>query len=190
MKKNGFVFIETIVTVVVLSASLLLLYNSYSSIFQNERERLYYDDVSYIYRTNYVKKYLYNYSNIQKFKKIAYSDIYIEVIGRETGGLFETEQSKIDFEQIISNFNISQIAIVSNKYIENCFNESENKCKDALQKLDWGITRYIRSLNDTSNAFYLVIEYAEKINQEKGTIEYCQVGRDKKCSTYFVNIPL
>ena len=57
MKKNkkGFVLIETIVTVVVLTTSLLYLYNSYSSIIANENTRLYYDDVAYIYKANYIR---------------------------------------------------------------------------------------------------------------------------------------
>ena len=49
MKKTGFAFIETIITIVILSASLLYLYNSYDAIISDEEMRLYYDDVAHIY---------------------------------------------------------------------------------------------------------------------------------------------
>ena len=55
MKKNGFVFVETIVAIVVLTSSLLLLYSSFSKILQSEKTRVYYDDISYIYRSWYIK---------------------------------------------------------------------------------------------------------------------------------------
>ena len=58
LKNKGFVFIETIVTVLVLSTSLLYLYNSYNNIIDKEETRVYYDDVAYIYKTNYIKKFL------------------------------------------------------------------------------------------------------------------------------------
>ena len=45
-KNRGFIIIETIITVVVLSTSLLYLYSSYSSIINREETRLYYDDVA------------------------------------------------------------------------------------------------------------------------------------------------
>lgn len=55
--KKGFIFIETIVVIAVLITSLLYLYSSYISLTNHEKERLLYDDVSYLYRAYYVKKY-------------------------------------------------------------------------------------------------------------------------------------
>lgn len=51
MNKKGFVFLETIITVVVLTTTLVLLYASYSGSISAERKRLYYDDISYVYRS-------------------------------------------------------------------------------------------------------------------------------------------
>ena len=39
-KKNGFAFIETIVTIVILSAALIYLYSSYSAIITEEERRV------------------------------------------------------------------------------------------------------------------------------------------------------
>ena len=55
MKKNGFVFVETIIAIVVLTSSLLLLYSSFNKVLQSEKTRVYYDDIAYIYRSYYLK---------------------------------------------------------------------------------------------------------------------------------------
>ena len=55
MNKNGFVFVETIVVITVLTSALLLLFSSFSNILKKEKERMNYDDVAYIYRTHYLK---------------------------------------------------------------------------------------------------------------------------------------
>ena len=55
MNKKGFVFIETIIVVIVLTSSLLLLYTSFNKILQSEKTRVNYDDINYIYRTYYVQ---------------------------------------------------------------------------------------------------------------------------------------
>ena len=115
MKKNGFTFIETIVTVVVLSTSLLYLYNSYSSIINDEEKRLYYDDVSYIYRTNYVRRFLEEYSNIESLK-LSFNNTYIVTIGYDFQGLFSDNNMHMNesLAKIINNFNINQMLIIKN----------------------------------------------------------------------------
>ena len=55
MKKNGFVFVETIIVVAVLATSLILMYISFNKIIINEKKRITYDDISYIYRTYYLE---------------------------------------------------------------------------------------------------------------------------------------
>ena len=53
-KKNGFVFVETMVTIVVLATALLSLYTLFNSVLVREKRRIYYDDPIYIYRANYL----------------------------------------------------------------------------------------------------------------------------------------
>mgnify|MGYP004538490225 FL=1 len=56
MKNNkGFVFIETIIVTVVLTTTLIFLYSNFSKRVLDERKRLYYDDISYIYKTLYIR---------------------------------------------------------------------------------------------------------------------------------------
>lgn len=53
-KKNGFVFVETMITVVILSTALLVLYSLFSNVLLKEKRRAYYDDPLYLYRANYL----------------------------------------------------------------------------------------------------------------------------------------
>ena len=55
MKKNGFVFLETIVVISVLSITLLLLFSSYSFMLRKSRERDTFDNIDLIYKTYYIK---------------------------------------------------------------------------------------------------------------------------------------
>ena len=58
MKKNGFVFMETLVVVSVLSFTLLMLFGTYSYILRKSRERNVFDTTEMIYKTYYTKEIL------------------------------------------------------------------------------------------------------------------------------------
>ena len=53
-KRNGFVFVETMVTVVILSTALLVIYSLFNNILIKEHRKAYFDDPTYVYRTNYL----------------------------------------------------------------------------------------------------------------------------------------
>ena len=110
MKNKGFVFIETIVTVLVLSTSLLYLYNSYNNIIDKEETRVYYDDVAYIYKTNYIKRFLEENANIEYVKSEAFKKSYVTSIGNAFDNFF----------------NEAQLAENMNNSLENIGNDFEN----------------------------------------------------------------
>lgn len=58
MKKRGFVFVETIVVIVILTVGLVAIYSSFSSVLTNDKRRATYNDVTYIYRTYYIEDYI------------------------------------------------------------------------------------------------------------------------------------
>jgi len=60
-KSNGFVFIETIVVICVLTTTLVLLFSSYSYILRKSKEKNVYDTSEMIYKTYYVNQILENY---------------------------------------------------------------------------------------------------------------------------------
>ena len=55
MNNKGFVFIETIIVTVVLTTTLIFLYSNFNKNLNNEKKRLYYDDIAYVYKTIYIR---------------------------------------------------------------------------------------------------------------------------------------
>lgn len=63
MKKKGFVLIETIIVLVVLLSALVLLYSGFNNLYIKEQNYLYYDDIAYVYKTEYIRRYLFEGAN-------------------------------------------------------------------------------------------------------------------------------
>ena len=67
MNNKGFIFIETIITVVILTTTLVLIYAAYSNVIITEQSRLYHDDVAYIYKTEHIRDMLAETVDLAKF---------------------------------------------------------------------------------------------------------------------------
>ena len=160
MKKTGFAFIETIITIVILSASLLYLYNSYDAIISDEEMRLYYDDVAHIYETNYIRKFLDEYTNIDMVKKTAFTNTYSVVIGTDYETLFTDSQKEYikSLSGILLNYRVNQMILIDTKMFDNCFNDEDEKCKNSFVNMSYNLKNYVNTLNDTSYDYYLVVE--------------------------------
>lgn len=193
MKKNkqGFAIIETIITVVVLSTSLLYLYGTYSSIINREETRLYYDDTAYIYRTNYIREFLENNTNIENIKSYAFENSYIITIGPEFDGMFNSEQiannMKATMENIFTNFSVIQMLIMDSDMLSNCNTSGDDaKCEASTSNLNYAINSYIQTLNDTTYNYYLIVEYSEYTVD--GRLSRCVPGTDEGCNLYYVSL--
>ena len=57
-KGNGFIFIETIIVIVLLSVGLVMVYSSFSAVLSNDKRRASFNDVAFVYRTYYIENYL------------------------------------------------------------------------------------------------------------------------------------
>lgn len=191
-KNKGFVFIETIITVVVLSTSLLYLYSSYSNIITREETRLYYDDPAYIYRTNYVRKFLEQYTNLEDIKGYAFKNSYIITIGTGFDNMFTTEQiannMSSSMENMVNNFNVNQMLIVDANMLDECLGDSSdaNKCKVSTNNLSYSLNNYLKTLNEIDYSYYLVVEYSEHLKD--GKVTKCIPGTDKSCNLYYVSL--
>lgn len=121
MKKNGFVFVETIVAIIILASSLLLLYSSFTNILQSEKTRVYYDDVTYIYRTNYIKKILLetNLSNAVEDLKSDSSTLFFKNIGLDTENLFTGSTKRNFLEHLLEVYEVRDLFIVKTNKIDN-----------------------------------------------------------------------
>ena len=194
MKNKGFVFIETIVTVLVLSTSLLYLYNSYNNIIDKEETRVYYDDVAYIYKTNYIKRFLEENANIEYVKSEAFKESYVTSIGNAFDNFFNeaqlAENMNNTLENILNNFRVNQMFLVKRNYIDECDgSETSDECYFNATDNAYNLTNYIKSINDTKHDYYLVIEYSEKVDSD-GKITKCTPRVDTNCRNYFVSLGL
>lgn len=192
-KRNGFAFIETVITVVVLSASLLYIYNSYNAIIKDEETKLYYDDISYIYKTNYIRRFFDESSNIEWIKKNGFEDKYIITLGNGYEGMFNsvqmTNKMNESLEKIVTSYHINQILLIKSKMFDDCISESD-LCKNEMDKLTYNMRSYVNTLNDTSYDYYLVIEYAEKmsvVDGEKVPVK-CTPGTDINCNSFYASL--
>ena len=194
LKNKGFVFIETIVTVLVLSTSLLYLYNSYNNIIDKEETRVYYDDVAYIYKTNYIKRFLEENANIEYVKSEAFKKSYVTSIGNAFDNFFNeaqlAENMNNTLENILNNFKVNQMFLVKRNYIDECDgSETSGKCYFNATDNAYNLTNYIKSINDTKHDYYLVVEYSEKVDSD-GKITKCTPRVDTNCRNYFVSLGL
>lgn len=189
MKKNGFAFVEIIITVVVLCTSLLILYSTYSAILSDENTRLYYDDPAFIYKTNYVKGFLKDYTEIEKVKRAFFKRSYVVTIGTGIDALFKDSSSKESLEMLVETFKINQMVLIKSEMFDKCIepeNDDKEKCENSLGDLNYNLQKYINTLNDSTYDFYLVIEYSLKDNKN----EKCDLGTDKRCKNYYASLPI
>ncbi len=191
VKNKGFIIVETIVTVVILSTSLLYLYSSYNTIINREETRLYYDDIAYLYRTNQIRTFLENNSNIGDVKRYGFDDTYIISIGPSYENMFTSEQTASNmqgsFEILFNTFNINQIILMDSTMLDDCDTDNDSlKCEASTEGLSYNMSSYITSLSDTTYDYYLVIEYAEKM--VNGVVTKCIPRIDTNCHSYYTSL--
>ncbi len=142
VNKKGFVFIETILTIVILTTTLVVLYGSYSETLRAEKRRLYYDDISYIYKTMAIRDVFNKSVNSSKFKFAvdnATKDYYFYMFS--SGSDIFTDNTLMTRARELYNYNVL-IYVPSNLLVplKNCVNTNgstkEARCKNTLQKLD------------------------------------------------------
>lgn len=173
MKKNGFVFVETIVSIIILTSALLLLYTSFNKVLQAEKSRVYYDDINYIYRTYYIKNQLQNLN----FNNILNSlnedeDKYFATIGLNSTALFLGHDNYNTYiSNLLRDFDVSQIVIVKTNKIDdmkkcnkecalnsNC--EDYVVCSNIYTNIEEDMINYLNNVNvDISCIYIIAIEY-------------------------------
>ena len=94
-KNNGFVFVETIIVIVILTLGLAMVYSSFSSVLSNDKRRATFNDVAYIYRTYYIEDFITS-LNIEQ-----YADVYLNEQGKKiqefscVNSLFKTDSNEV-----------------------------------------------------------------------------------------------
>ena len=198
--KKGFVFIETIIMIVVLAVSLLAIYGAYSAAINDEKTRLTYDDASHLYRNYYILNYLYS-NNLKSFiTSNLTGDNYVVRVGSGTSGLFaDANQDASVFQSIVDSYNVSDMYIVSSKLITDCAgtcdlsNYGNNNTK-MLLKNNVLLRRYIERMDiygatNSEIKYFFVVEYREKYNEQKKRMDSCMQGT-AFCKRYYASLEI
>lgn len=161
-KKNGFVFMETIVVICALAITLSLLFASYSYILRKSRERNTFDTTEMIYKTYYVKSIIDGLSNsgvqnyiIDKCKKMGTYESYVCDLKNINSGN--------DLYQIKEAFEVEKF------YLVNPHNVLSNK--DWLWQFDATTIDYINKIGQSTNDNLLIVKYKKTYNKQDETYE-------------------
>lgn len=153
MKKNGFVFIETLVVVSVLSLTLLMLFGSYSYIIRKSRERNVFDTTEMIYKTYYTKQIL--------EKEYGSLGTYMNTCNKPGTNVYECTISGNRLIQLKQSFEVEKIYFLTpSEVLTNT---------GVLVKLDATTIDYIKHLGKYSNTRRMIVKY--KKNYQDGTYE-------------------
>lgn len=162
MNKKGFVFIETIIVIAVLLASLMLIYSLYVNSLSLETVRLRYDDPAKLYETFYIRKYLESFNLDDLKRKIEDGEPY-QMIYRGQSEVFGNSYNneKIFFENLWMELNIKTIILLPYNVSELVKCNASNTvaiCSNA------NLLNYLKTLDDgDENDFRLVIEYSSTL---------------------------
>lgn len=165
MKKNGFVFIETIIAIVVLTTSLLLLYSTFTKLLQSEKTRVYYDDMTYIYRTWHIKNELKDLNMSAITRELNdHTNKYFITIGEEYEDLFNGDVANKNFiSSLLKNFDVNQMIVLKENKIDNiksCITSNNCPESDITSQLSNDMLNYLKTLYIDVPCYYvLVVEY-------------------------------
>ncbi|HOB26459.1 MAG TPA: hypothetical protein PKG93_04875 [Bacilli bacterium] len=176
-KKNGFVFMETIVVVSILSLTLILLYSSYAHILGTSKERKTFDTTEGIYRTYYVKKALESFNPtsstaLKDFFNTSYCKNLTSngVTFGKSCDIGSTTTSQL--QQIRDVFEVDKVYLISPYQILSGTNST-----DMLMQLDATTIDYVRRLgkgvgvNNGVTQYILIVKYVYKYNNTGDTYE-------------------
>lgn len=187
-KKKGFVFVETLVVVAVLTASLLMLYSTFSASIRKEKTRIKYNDSVYLYRTYYLEKFFRNFRLDMISAGLNKEDDtkpYLLFTGFGcTSNIFIHEEENIGFcENLLSDLHVRNLYLAYNDLsdLQNC-TTATGKCESLLQgNEDMGA--YLKTIGgEGSSGYRIIAEYSET---KEG--EYCD---GDACEFYYATISL
>ena len=152
---------ETILTIVVLTTTLVLLYGSYSQTLTNEKKKLYYDDISYIYKTLAIRDVFDKSVNNNKFNTAvdnASRNYYFYMFGSQSdifdnNSLMQTARDLYHYDVLI------YVPLANITTLKNCINTgsstTDTKCRKSLEHLsdfaDSSFNDYFKTINVNKN---------------------------------------
>jgi len=184
MNKKGFMFVETIMVITILTSSLIMIYVSFSRVLTSEKRRAAFDDTAYIYHTYYIENFLVSLNLDQYIEKyLVNNGNKIITINPEDNSLYNLyntdgtenvqEKAKQQFAAKIFNesLNVSRIYITyyDVSELKACTNTNgKSTCSSnsvsALNNMSTNAILYLRTLSGTDSGYRLIVEYAESIS--------------------------
>lgn len=166
MKNKGFVLMETIVVIVVISVALLTIFSSYNKILRKVKSENKYDTSEYIYMTEYIKKYM-------KDNGIGSAlDIFpctMDGAGNVTSCSTFTVTNYLDALNTsvptISRFDVKKIHILTNI---NKFDKTLDNGKKNSEYFDAYMIDYIRKLDVGDSDELIIVEFGRPILKTDG----------------------
>ncbi|MBE6161780.1 MAG: hypothetical protein E7158_06145 [Firmicutes bacterium] len=204
-KKNGFVFVETMIVIVTVLASLLMIYSAYVSLIRAERKRVRYDDPAFIYKTYAVGKFLLSFYDdngnsivgnkikeiLDTNKKYSYVNISVNDADLFSSGYGNgNEKRKSFFSQMYNELHIQNIFLTSKDGIKDIKNNEKSEI------IPNNFRKYISTI-DTANDiydYYIVVEYAEKRNGKECSPNQLAAGTfgetksESSCTFFYSNL--
>ena len=205
MKKKGFVFVETIIVIVILTFGMIMIYSSFSSVLNSSKRRATYDDVAYIYRSYYIQDFISS-LDIEEYisRNITDKNKIVKFNCENNDYLFKVDTSYNEFPisqdvkksfcaNISTYFNVS--AIYLTKYnvsdLKKCTTSSgkaSSTCdiniRNSLNDLKTGTIHYLRTLSSTSEdegSYRLIIMYNDRHIEEDKNVTKIKVNDEYKC---------
>ena len=157
MNKKGFVLMETIVVIVVVSVALLTIFSSYNKILSKLRTENKYDTSEYIYITKYIKDYM---QNNQSSLGINVDDISANI----TNYLSKISNSN----NLKSLYGVEKIYLLTNL---NNFGGKEDK-------VDAYMIDYIKKLDVRNQDKLLIVEYKRLVKNTDNKIIKDSQGKE------------
>ncbi len=190
--KKGFVFVETLIVVAVLTASLLMVYSTYSNTIYKEKVRMKYNDSVYLYRTYYLGKFYRNF-NLKNFI-LSKSDNDVVLVNENNlfaslncdVRVFENKENQELCANLFNVLHINRVLIAKNDIhlLQDCINY-DGVCHVFREN---GISNeffdYIKTIGGKDlEGYRIIVEYKEK---KDGTT--CELN--DKCEYYFATLSL
>lgn len=184
-KKKGFVFIETIVVVAVLTVSLIMTYSTYNSSIMKEKTRTFYDDPVYLYRTFYLTKFFREYS-LDLIASNLSDNNYISPFSCQNDGIFveNPQYGKAMCETLWRTLNVEAVFLTYNDLSSLQDNTNNPKKNSVLAQVDEDTANYLKTIGGNEQVGYrIIVKYS---HQKNGVA--CEEG--KNCISYYTTLSL
>lgn len=187
-RKKGFIFIETLIVIAVLTLSLLMTYSAYNGAVAKENIRIHYDDAAYMYRTYYITRFLKDFNlNIVKDYLNKENNKYLFYLKCQDSALFYGRENNKDLcDNIWNQFHISNIYITFENLqdLQKC-NNNNNMCQLLNLIYPEDAANYLKTIGGKEDDGYrIIIEYKETKDGEVCTDD------NKKCEYHYTTLSL